>query len=522
MQRNLKLIFSLVFLFVFCFVINAQQQIQNEENNGCTSIIVGKKASVDGSTMTSHSCDSGTDRTWINIVPHEKHKKGEVEKIYKNAKRTKYYKDTAAVSIGTIPQVSESYAFFNATYPIMNEYQLAIGETTIGGKNVMISKKGLLDCPELYRLALERAKTAREAILLIDDLTKKYGYNDAGECFTFADKNETWHFEIFGPGKDKIGAVWAAVRIPDENVGVSANASRIREINIKDTANYMASENVFSIAKEMGLWKPESGKPFEFCYAYADRNSTFCKRREWRVLSLAAPSLHLDPNAENYPLSVKAEKKLSVKDVLDIFRDYYQNTDFDMTANIGIKTTLGKLYKSGIANPFMPYDYNSLLNVKYERTIACKAATYVQVTQTRGWLPDEIGGVVWYGYDNPATTPHTPFYAGISRMPNSYMVDGREKFRKDCAWWAFRQVSQLSYMRYQPMSVDVAKVWSDIETKAFNNQADFEKKVLEVYKKDKAKAKKLLTDYSIKLAEDSVKRYWLLAEELWTKYTNQF
>lgn len=511
----------LLLLLVSC-IINAQQIKQSVDTEACTSLLVGKDASADGSTITSHSCDSRTDRTWVSIVPAKKYKPGQMVKIYKNSKNTKFYNDPNAVSVGEISQATETYAYINTAYPVMNEYQLAIGESTFGGKKEMISIKGLIDCPELYRLVLERAKTAREAIKLIDELTKKYGYNDGGECFTFADPNEVWYFEILGPGTNKIGAVWAAVRIPDNHISVVANLSRIREINLKDPEQYMASDNVFSLAQEMGFWKPESGKPFEFCYAYADRNSMACRRREWQALSIAAPSLNLDPNAENYPFSVKAEKKFSVKDVLELFRNYYQDTEFDMTRTLLSKDKEGKEFKNPVANPFMNNEYKELLKVKSERTIACQRATYVQITQSRNWLPNEIGGVVWLGYDNPVTTPHTPFYIGIKTMPKTYMVDGREKFRRDCAWWAFRQVSQLCYFRFQEMSKDVEKVWNEIEDKAFAQQTKFEKKVLDVYKKDKAKAKKMLTNYSIKMAEDAVNRYWNLADELWSKYTNKF
>jgi dipeptidase len=170
----------------------------------------------------------------------------------------------------------------------------------------------------------------------------------------------------------------------------------------------------------------------------------------------------------------------------------------------------------------MNNDYKQLFNVKSERTIACPRATYVHVTQSRSWLPDPIGGVVWLGYDNPVTTPHTPFYCGIESMPKSYMVDGRTKFRKDCAWWAFRSVGQLCYLRYQDMTKDVERVWKEIEKKAFTDQPEFETKMLAIYKKDPAQAKRLLTEYSQTMANDAVARYWQLQEELWTKYTYKF
>ncbi len=527
MKKSLLVLsLSVAVLLLFSQFTGPEKRINGypEENefDGCTSIIVGKAASVDGSTITSHSCDSRTDRTWINIVPHKKYQQGDECAVYLEPKRTNGPDDEDVIEAGFIPQVPETHAFINTAYPVMNEYQLAIGETTFGGKRELRSQEGLLNCPELYRLALERAKTAREAIRVMDELTLEYGYNDWGECFTFADPEETWHFEILGPGRGKIGAVWAAVRIPDDEVGVSANLSRIRKLNLDDPDNFMASENVFSLAEEMGWWDKESGEPFEFCYAYADRRSMACRRREWQVLSLVAPSLNLDPNGENFPFSVKPEKKLSVQDVLEMFRNYYQDTPFDMTSSLTTVDRSDNVVKSPVANPFMNNDTRELLKVPYERTIACSRATYVQVTQSRSWLPDPIGGVVWLGYDNPTTTPHLPFYCGITTMPESYMIDGRDKFRRDCAWWAYRRVSLLTGFRYQTMSKEVEKVWREMEDKAFSGQKAFEEEMAELYKKDPDKVKEMLTRYSVDMANDAVERYWLLGDELWSMYHNYF
>ena len=525
-MRNPKKTSRFIFILSICFIFLIQTlvlaQSQEIEYEGCTSVLVGKLASVDGSTMTSHSCDSGTDRTWINVVPRKKYNPGDMCKIYYQPKRTKMPNEPDRIEMGEIPQVSETYAYINTAYAVMNEYQLAIGETTFGGKRELRSDEGMIDCPELYRLALERAKTAREAIKVIDELTKKYGYNDVGECFTFCDPKEAWHFEILGPGKGKIGAVWAAVRIPDDHVSVSANSCRIREIDLKDKDHYMASDNVFSLAEEMGWWDKKSGEAFEFCYAYASRKSMGSRRREWRALSIIAPSLNLDPNGENFPLSVKAEKKISVNDVLNIFRNYYQDTPYDMTRSLVAKNRAGEVVKSPVANPFMSRDHQALHNIQYERTICCARATYLTVTQSREWLPDAIGGVVWLGYDNPLTTPHIPFYCGISQMPESYLIDGREKFRTDCAWWAFRRASQLSYMRFQEMSKDVEKVWKEIEGNAFSNQKKIEDEAVALYKKDPKKAKEYLTKYSHDVANKAVSAYWQLGDDLWSKYTNRF
>ena len=230
------------------------------EFDSCTSVLVGRLASVDGATMTSHSCDSGTDRTWMTIVPNAKHKPGEMAKVYYEPKRTKGPNDPDRLETGEIPQVAETYAYLTAAYPIMNEHQLAIGETTIGSRRELMSENGIIDAPELYRLCLERAKTAREAIRVIDELTKAYGYNDWGECFTFADTKEVWHLEIHGPGKGKKGAVWAAQRVPDDEIGVSANAGRIMRIDLAQPDRYLASANVHALAEEMGWWSEAAGR----------------------------------------------------------------------------------------------------------------------------------------------------------------------------------------------------------------------------------------------------------------------
>ncbi len=494
------------------------------EFESCTSVLVGRLASVDGSTMTSHSCDSGTDRTWMTIVPNAKHKPGETAKVYYEPKRTKGPNDLERLETGEIPQVAETYAFLNAAYPIMNEHQLAIGETTIGSRRELVSEAGIIDAPELYRLVLERARTAREAIRVADQLTRAHGYNDWGECFTFADTKEVWHFEIHGPGKGKTGAVWAAQRVPDDEIGVSANAGRIRQIDLANAEFFMASANVTALAEEMGFWSKESGKPFEFCYAYNpdSRTSLGCRRREWRVLSLLAPSLRLHPESENYPFSVKPEKKVGVADVLAIFRDTYGGTDYDMTRTLNAVNRKGETVKSPIATPFMSADLLGLFRIRRERTICSPAATYLQITQSRDWLPGPIGGVVWLGYDNPATTPHVPFYIGIAQMPASYMVDGRWAFSRDCAWWAFRTVSRLANFRYQVLSEDIAKVWKGIEDEAFAGQAAFEEEALALYKKDPKKARELLTKRSHELANGAVAAYWKLADDLWLKYSGYF
>ena len=494
------------------------------EFDSCTSILVGRLASADGSTMTSHSCDSGSDRTWMTIVPNRKHKPGETAKVYLEPKSAKGPDDADRLETGEIPQVVETYAYLNAAYPIMNEHQLAIGETTIGGRRELRSEAGIIDAPELYRLCLERAKTAREAIRVAGELVSAYGYNDWGECLTFADPKEVWQFEIYGPGKGKKGAVWAAQRIPDGEIGCSANAGRIRTLDLVDKESFMASANVLSEAEELGFWSKASGQPFDFTYAYnpESRTSLYCRRREWRVLSLVAPGLKLNPELENYPFSVKPEKKVTVRDLLTIFRDAYEGTEYDMTRTLIAVNRKGEIGKSPVASPFLSGDLRDLLRVRRERTICSPASTYLQITQSRDWLPGPVGGVVWLGYDNPATTPHTPFYMGIDRMPDSYMVDGRRAYRRDCAWWAYRTVSKLALFRWQEMTMDIEKVWRGIEDQAFGNQGKFEAEALALWKSDPKKAKELLTRYCLDQANRAVAAYWRLADELWVKYSGNF
>ena len=310
--------------------------------------------------------------------------------------------------------------------------------------------------------------------------------------------------------------------MPDDEIGVSANAGRIRQIDLSDPDRFMASANVTSLAEELGFWSKESGGPFEFCYAYADRTSMWARRREWRVLSRLAPGLRLNPESENYPFSVKPEKKVTVSDLLAIFRDTYEGTPYDMTRTLTAVNRKGETVKSPVASPFMNGDLRLLLRVPRERTICSPASTYLQITQSRASLPDPIGGVVWLGYDNPATTPHTPFYIGISQMPDSYMVDGRWAYRRDCAWWAYRTVSKLALFRWQDMTKDIEDVWKGIEDRAFADQVRFEQEALAAYQKDPAGARQMLTKYSRERAEEAVAAYWKLADDLWHKYSGAF
>ncbi len=499
--------------------------------DACTCILVGKKASIDGSTTTSHTCDSREDRTWLEVVAGSKHGKGAMCGVYSGLRFMKFPGDTSGVRLKMmIPQARETFGYLNSAYPCMNEHQLAIGESTFGGREELRNKNSVFGCEELCRFALERARTCREAIRLIGDLVAEYGYNDGGECLMFADTEEVWHFEIAGSGSDRTGAVWAAVRIPDDHVGVTANASRIMEIDPADTANCMASANVFDLAVERGWWDPDSGEPFRFCYAYdpEGRKSMAARRREWRVFDLLAPSLKLDPNTENYPFSVKPDTLVRIDRLMEIFRDTFEGTEFDMTKFMLVEGEKGELVKSPYANPFMHYDMMPLFKINGgwgkmgERCIARYYCAYITITQSRGWLPDPVGGLVWFGWDNPAMTAFVPLYCGITDVPASWKLCGRPAYNEDCAWWGFNRVADLAAQKWGHMKADVDSVRILFEEEGFRKQAGIEEKAAAMHGKNPEGARKFLTKYSMEYANRATAAYWDLGDFLSWKYTGMF
>lgn len=527
-----KFLFIVILSLAVCSLFNFAA---DTEDDACTTITVGKKATADGSVITTHTCDSRVDRTWIDIARAKKYKPGTMRKTYAKTHQTdSAYDLSKQVLAGEMPQAAETYKYLNTTLPCINEHQVAVGEATFGGKRIMRSKNGIIDYYELNRLMVERAKTAREAIRVADEVTKKYGYNDGGECFTIADPNEVWHLEIVGPGNGKKGAVWAARRVPDDHVSVNANASRIREIDLSKPDDFMASENYKSRAVELGLYDPNSGKPFEFCYAYASRKSMAARRREWRVFNLLAPSMDLDPNGVDFPFSIKPEKPVTPQMIMAIYRDTYEGTPFDMTKYMMVPEMddhykfTGKYVKSPYANPFMHYDMMPLFKINGgwnhmgERCIARYYCTYATVIQVRDWLPNEIGGLVWFGHDNPAMTAYAPVYIGIDTVPESYKICGRPGYNLDCAWWAFNRVADLSAQKWGAMRHDVDTVRIAFEKEAFDNQKAFEEKVSALYKKSPKKARKMLTEYSNGWMNKLTKAYWKLGDDLWSKYTGKF
>jgi len=499
--------------------------------DGCTTITVGKAASADGSVITSHTCDSHRTRSWLNIVQAQKHpKQSRVvirKRVQDGSKVMPAYKHIAA---GDIAQVPQTHGFINTAYPCMNDHQLAVGESTFGGREILESDSGLIDCQALVQLILERCITARQAIQMADSLTARYGWIDEGECLTIADKQEVWHFEIVGPGKGQKGAIWAARRVPDGHVSVNANASRIRQVDLSKPDYFMASKNLTQVAQDSGWWSPDE-RPFEFCYAYDPygRLSLAARRREWRVFDLLAPSLRLHPESENYPFSVKPDTLITLSMLIRIFQDYYENTPFNFIKDITVTDDSGRTVISPLANPFMPYDMNKVFKInggwgwRGERTIARWYTMYATITQSRSWMPDAVGGLVWLALDNVASSVYIPLYCGITDVALSYKTPGRVYgYTRKSAWWAFNRLGTLSAQRWGDMRRDVRSVWDPLQDTLLVNQPEIEERASRLFERNPKKACRYLTDYCIHWSNQVVEKAWQTGDFLWNQYDEKF
>ena len=504
----------------------------DEAELGCTSIMAGRLATADGSVITAHTCD-GNYRQWLNIVPPAQHYEGGTAKVFMGRMHTETSTDPRNITEkGEVPDVKETFAFLNTAYPCLNEHQLAIGETTIGGKKELYNSSGMFMIEEIERLMLERCTTAREAIRLAGQLIKEYGYGDWGECITIADKKEVWQFEVFGAGLREKGGIWAAVRIPDDHIGISANIPRIAELDLKNPDRFMASDNVISYAVEKGWWDPKSGEPFKFWKAYSGQKPF--SMREFYVFSRFAPSLNLKMEAEELPFSVKPDHKVSVRELLKMYRETYDGTEYDMTKNLLVEDRkTGGMAKSPVANPWMSRETFALLNtlkpgaVERTRTIAIAGCSYATILQCRDWLPDPVGGLCWFAFDNPAQSARIPIFAGVTELPPSFEICAQHRFRTDSAAWAFRRANRLATVRWGDAKPLVEAAIKEFEDKAFEDLPYVEKRAAELYGKGDnpesiKQTQQYLTKYTNDFARAAMSSYWELGDKLWTMFSRGF
>ena len=478
--------------------------------HACTNFLISKGASKDGSTMITYAADSHVLYGELYFTPARGHLPGQMLDIYE-WDSGKY--------LGKIKQVLHTYSVVGN----MNEHQVSIGETTWGGRSELRNKKAIMDYGSLMYITLQRAKTARQAIEIMGEFVAEYGYYSSGETFSVSDPNEVWIMEMIGKGADKKGAVWVARRVPDGYICGHANQARIRQFPLNDTKNCLYEKEVISLAREKG-WFDGEDKDFSFADAYAPLDYgalRFCEARVWSMFRRAAPSLNLSMDyvkgvkgAKPLPLWIKPDNKLSVRDVMELMRDHFEGSDFDMTKDIG-------------AGPYkLPYRWRPLTwevdSVHYcnERATSTQQTGFSFVAQARSWLPDPIGGVFWFSVDDTYSTVYVPMYCGIKEVPKSYAVGTGDfhHFTWESAFWVFNFVSNYCYLRYNDMIYDVQKVQRELEGKFLADQPQVEDAALTLYKQSPEQALDYLTKYSVDLGNSTVKRWKKLGEFLLYKY----
>jgi dipeptidase len=505
----------------------------------CTVIMVGKNASTDGSIMTTHTCDCGECDWTFRRIPAADHPAGAMRRIYhidqfgtfppeKGLKWEIVVRENFAGL--EIPEVPHTYGYLHGDFGYMNDKQVAIGESTIGCQRKMENPtpSAKFDITMLTLLAMERGGTAREAIRVMGELAEKHGYGatDSGEMLAVADPKEVWVFEImpagplWTPTSGKPGAVWCAQRVPDDHVSVCPNESRIGEIDLKNTEYFMASPNVVQAAVDMKLYDPKSGKPFNWKRAYSPNpvsaaGTHGARVRLWRFLDLAAPSQKFSPETMNmdFPFSVKPDKKISVADVMAMTRDKCEGTPFFPARGI---------QGGPFSNPnYLPYGFD-LEGKKYDtpRIINVNRAEYVTITQSRGWLPDPVGGIVWLGLGNQDTSCFMPLYAGMQSIPRSFEIGDHWEFNRQSARWAFDTVDFHNQVVYSKSIEDVRAAQNIWEKSAVDRTPTLDAFAADLYKKDPAAAGRFLTDYCLANAERVVDAWWTLGDDLLVKYNH--
>lgn len=495
-------------------VLSAAMLLASSGAFACSNLIVGKKASVDGSVMVSYNADDYGMFGHLCHYPAGTHPKGSMRQIYDW---------DSGVYHGEIEEAPVTYNVIGN----INEFQLSIGETTYGGREEMVDSTGILDYGSLIYVTLQRAKTAREAISVMTSLVEKYGYNSEGETFSICDPNEAWIMEMQGTGAGSKGVVWVAMRIPDDAICAHANQSRIGKFNMKDKKNVLYSKNVISYARKMGWF---NGKDSEFSwkntYAFPDFSGRrFCDARVWSFFNHYADgfdrylpwALGRDKDAEDMPLWIVPNRKLSVADVENGMRDHYEGTALALdTTSIG-----GGIYEM----PYRPTPLTFTVDGKQyfnERPISTQQTAFTFVSQLRSWLPREIGGVLWFGNDDANMVAYTPVYCGNTVQPACYNTKGADAvtFSSDNAFWLCNMVSNMVYPRYSQLFPELKAVRDSLETSYFANQTSIEKQAADLYKTDKAAALKLLNNYSNTKADEMLVSWKHLATRIIVKYND--
>jgi dipeptidase len=475
-------------------------------SDNCTNLLVTKGASQDGSVFITYTCD-GEFLSHLERTPAADHAPGSF---------------VEGVAGGRIRQVPHTCAVVG----YINEHQVAIGETTFGGRSELTNRDGLLSYPALMQLALERSRNAREAIRVMTELVAEYGYRSSGESFSIGDPEEAWILEMIGPGRGGTGAEWVAVRIPDGEISAHANKARIGSFPLDDPANCIHSENVVAFAVEKGYFDPKAGRPFSFCEAYCPATAGDLRGTESRVWSLfrrAAPSLNLSPDyhrgvagAARYPLSIKPDRRLSVADVFALMRDHYEGTEFDMTKGVDA---------GPFGNPFrvrpLGWEVDGA-GYAWERPISTQQTAFSFISQSRASLPDAVGGVMWYSPDDTNYACYVPFYCCIDALPVSYTLGSLREFSWDAAWWVFNFVSNFSNLMYSYMIQDVRAVQSELEGGFLARQAAIEDTAAGLARTDPGKMVRYLTEYSVTQAEQVVARWRKLGESLIVRYNDGY
>lgn len=475
----------------------------------CTNLLVGKKASVDGSVMLTYSADSYTLYGELYHWAAQKHADGEMLKVY-DWDSGKY--------MGEIKQVAETYNVVGN----INEHQLTIAETTFGGREELMDPNGIIDYGSLIYITLQRAKTAKEAIKIMTGLVAEYGYASSGESFSIADPNEVWILEMIGKGKGNKGAVWVAVRIPDDCIAAHANQARIQQFPLNDPGNCISSEDVISLARQKGYFTGEDSE-FSFVKAYNPLDfggQRFCEARVWSFFNRFNKDMAkfvtyaLGKTHDPMPLYIKPDKKLSLQDVQAMMRDHYEDTPLDWRHDEGSGP-----FESAYRWAPLEWEVDS---VKYcnERPIATQQSGFVFVSQMRSWLPDAIGGILWFGVDDAAQTVFTPMYCSITEIPESFRVGNGDlyNFSWTSAFWIHNWVSNMVYNKYNYMYPEIQKKQKELESKFIYQQADIEKEARQLYDQSSQKVITYLTKYSTEQAQYAFNEWKELGEFLMIKY----